>query len=158
MNNKCYCLKGLTEKNIKEIFGYECKNFVIERDLNRMLVDLNIDYAIIYNYDSVITDYVSNIELNYENIMEARFFNDEIEIRIFNDEGMKGTIFREYKNCKPIRDTYILYPRYGEKIQNNRYAKELAVKKYIIYDGDDNQAYINYQKPCKLVFIGGVNE
>lgn len=157
MNNN-YLLKELTEENIREIFEYDYKNFEIEKDLNKeMLTKLGMTYAIIYNYDCVVTDYISNIELDYENMMEARFFNDDAEIRIFNDDNIKGTIFKEGENCKSIKNKYILYPRYGEKSQNKRYAHELIIKKYINYD-DDNQAYINYVKPSKLVFTGGVEQ
>lgn len=157
--NKEYFIKELTEKSLKEIFGYECKDFMIERDLNKeVLIKSDLIYAIVYNYDSVITNYISEIELDYENMIEARFFNDDIEIRIFtDDDNIKGTIFKEDKNCKSIENNYILYPRYGEKSQRKRYAKELIIKKYIAYD-DDNQAYINYVKPSKLIFTGGVSK
>lgn len=158
MNNKYY-LKELTEKNIKEVFGYEYKNFMIEKDLNReVLTKLGMTYAIVYNYDSVITNYISDIDLDYKNMIEARFFNNDAEIRIFSDDdSIKGTIFKEDEDCKSITNNYILYPRYGEKSQNKKYSKELIIKKYIEYD-DDNQAYISYVKPSKLIFTGGVDE
>lgn len=157
--NKKYFIRELTDKSLKEIFRYECKDFMIERDLNKeVLIKLGLIYAIVYNYDSVITNYISGIELDYENMIEARFFNNDIEIRIFTDDGnIKGIIFKEDENCKSIENNYILYPRYGEKLQKKRYAKELIIKKYIAYD-DDNQAYINYVKPSKLIFTGGVSK
>jgi hypothetical protein len=114
-------------------------------------------YCIIYNYDSVITEYISNADIDYKNIIEARFFNEENEIRVFNDEGkITGTIFKELEVSKSRTDTYFLYPRYGEKNNDKMYANKLVVKKYIDYD-DDSQAYIGYVKPSKLIFTGGEN-
>lgn len=154
MKNK-YCLKELTEENLKDIFGYECKDFVIGKDLNKeMLIKLGMEYAIVYNFDKVITDHISNIRLDYDNIIEAIFFNDNAEIRVFGEDYITGTIFKEHKDSKCIDGTYRLYPRYCEGKQGKNYAKELLIKKYISYD-DDNQAYISYLKPCKWIFAGG---
>ncbi len=153
-----YYLKKLNKKNLKEVFDYDWEDFSIEKILdNNRLKDLGLIYCIIYNYDSVITEYISNADIDYKNIIEARFFNEENEIRVFNDEGkITGTIFKELEVSKSRTDTYFLYPRYGEKNNDKMYANKLVVKKYIDYD-DDSQAYIGYVKPSKLIFTGGEN-
>ena len=153
-----YYLKKLNKKNLKEAFDYDWEDFSIEKILdNNRLKDLGLIYCIIYNYDSVITEYISNADIDYKNIIEARFFNEENEIRVFNDEGkITGTIFKELEVSKSRTDTYFLYPRYGEKNNDKMYANKLVVKKYIDYD-DDSQAYIGYVKPSKLIFTGGEN-
>jgi hypothetical protein len=140
------------------VFDYDWEDFSIEKILdNNRLKDLGLIYCIIYNYDSVITEYISNADIDYKNIIEARFFNEENEIRVFNDEGkITGTIFKELEVSKSRTDTYFLYPRYGEKNNDKMYANKLVVKKYIDYD-DDSQAYIGYVKPSKLIFTGGEN-
>ena len=147
-----YYLNRLSKENLKEVFGYEFEDFSIENNLNKeILLKLGLVDGIIYNYDSVMSKNISELEIDYENIIEARFFNENIEIRIFNDEGnLTGTIFNERQDCNPIISKFLLYPRYGE----GKYAKELEVKKYINYD-EDNQAYISYVKPSKLIFKGG---
>ena len=153
-----YYLKKLNKKNLKEVFDYDWEDFSIEKLLdNNRLKNLGLIYCIIYNYDSVITEYISNADIDYKNIIEARFFNEENEIRVFNDEGkITGTIFKELEVSKSRTDTYFLYPRYGEKNNDKMYANKLVVKKYIDYD-DDSQAYIGYVKPSKLIFTGGEN-
>jgi len=146
-----YCLRELNAENLKELLGYSSSGeFSIERLMNTdILQELGLKYAIIYNYDSVLSNRISEVQIDIENIMEARFFNSTSEIRIFNDENqLSGTVFIEYENANPIIQEFILYPRYGEK---EKYAKKLQVKKYIDYD-EDKQAYISYVKPSSLIF------
>lgn len=147
-----YYLNELSKESLKEVFEYEFEDFSIENNFNKeILLKLGLVDGIIYNYDSVSSKNISELEIDYENIIEARFFNENIEIRIFNDEGnLTGTIFYEEQDCNPIISNFLLYPRYGE----SKYAKELEVKKYISYD-EDNQAYISYVRPSKLIFKEG---
>lgn len=157
MSNKYY-LKKLNDESLKEVFNYEIQDFDLYKFLNKeILKELGLDYCIIYNFDGVITDYTSNVDLDIDNIIEARFFNDKKEIRIFNYEGnITGTIFREGEDSNKIEREYLLYPRYKEIERKEKYASKLKVKEYIDYD-EDNQAYIDYVKPSKLVFAGGDN-
>lgn len=144
-----YCLKELTEENLK-LFGYDHKGeFKVEDFLNiEILMNMGFEYGIVYNFDSVLSDRIGNIKLDSENIIEARFFNENGEMRIFCDEGVfSGCIFIEKGNCVPIVQKWLLYPRYGE---TTGYAEELTVKKYIDYDKEDGQAFISYVKPSKL--------
>lgn len=114
------------------------------------LIEMGMKYALVYNFDRVDSEKIEDIEIEIDNITEARFFNEDREIRIFRDEdGLRGTIFSE--NGAPYMEkTSILYPRYGEKI----YADKMDLKKYIDYD-EDNQAYIRYIKPSKFYFKEG---
>lgn len=149
--NIAYCLRKLNAENLCEMLGYSFYGeFSIERLLNiDIMQELGLEYAIIYNYDSVLSNKISEIQIDVENIMEARFFNSTSEIRIFNDEGQfSGTVFVENENATSIILDYLLYPRYGEK---SGYAKKLQVKKYIDYD-ENKQAYVSYVKPSSLIF------
>lgn len=145
-----YVIKALNFENLKNFFGYDFKSdFIIESDLDKeTLLNLHLNDCIIYNYDSVVSDKISNASIDYENIIEARFFNDISEIRVFNDnERLNGTIFIENNNPEYIESEFILYPR----TNNLKYPSKLLVKKYIKYD-NDGQAYVSYVKPCRFVF------
>lgn len=148
-----YILKILNKNNVLELLGHEAmEDNRIEKILNKeVLLEMGLRNAIIYNFDSVISESIENVKIDLDNIMEARFFNEEKEIRVFRDEDkITGTIFAEKENSPYIEKMVLLYPRYGER----RYAKKLALKKYMDYD-EDNQAYIRYTKPSKLYFQEG---
>lgn len=105
-----------------------------------ILTELGLKQAIVYNYDALLCGEIENLELNVENIMEARFFNDNVEINIRNDEGLKGHIAIEKSNELILEDKYEIY--------HNDYDK-VMVKKYLDLD-EDGQAYVKYLKPCRL--------
>lgn len=146
-----YRLERLNKENLFEVFDYkEKENFKIEDIINKETLEkLGLVYAIVYNFDSVISDKIENINIDLENIMEARFFNEEKEIRVFREEEkLNITIFDEQGYNSYIENTSLLYNRYKENI----YANKLKYKKYIDYDKEDSQAYIRYIKPSKLYF------
>ncbi len=138
---------------MSEIFGINIKENEFSMDniiKKEYLIKMGLKQAIIYNYDSVISRNIEDINIDLNNIIESRFFNEDMEIRIFNDEdGLRGNIFIEKDVADYISEEYILYNRYGDK----NYANALKVKKYMDYD-EDKQAYIYYTKPCKLYFRG----
>lgn len=150
---KKHNLSELNQSGLGEIFGIDIKDNELSIDsIIKMeyLIKIGLGQAIIYNYDSVISGNIEDINIDLNNIIECRFFNEDIEIRIFNDEdGSRGTIFIEEDADDYISEEYILYNRYGDK----NYANALKVKKYMDYD-EDKQAYIYYTKPCKLYFRG----
>ncbi|MBZ2175783.1 hypothetical protein K8M07_11095 [Schnuerera sp. xch1] len=150
---KKYKLKVLNKENILELLGYEIPDkFTLDKLLKReTLIDIGLEETIIYNYDSVVSDRIENVEIDIENIIEARFFNKEKEIRIFRDEKeIDGTIFIEKSDSPYIERTVLLSSLY----QKQSCAYKLDLKKYIDYD-EDNQAYIRYTKPSKLYFKEG---
>ncbi|NLB78468.1 MAG: hypothetical protein GX796_06380 [Clostridiaceae bacterium] len=148
--------KVLCAESIKELFGYELGQdcFSVDKLLNcKFLRELGMDYGIVYHYDNVESDIIENIDMTVDNIIEARFFSEDREIRVFNDEeGLSGTVFKACENAEKFVEKYLLYPR-GNK--RNRYADRLIVNKYISYDNEDNQAYVCYVAPAKLDFKEG---
>ncbi|HCJ58208.1 MAG TPA: hypothetical protein DHV55_13260 [Clostridiaceae bacterium] len=144
----------LNQKSISSIFGIDFKDdaFSIEDVAKKdFLLKLGLKQGIIYNYDSVLTADIEDLDICLNNMIEGRFFNEKREIRIFNGEdGIKGSIFDE--KDEHTEGEYILYNRNNDK----HYAARLKVKQYIDYDDEDNQAYIYYTKPCKLIY-GGEN-
>lgn len=145
-----YTLKTINKNNLKEILGYEVENEleIIELLNKDILKSIGLESAIIYCYDEIITDKVEDLELDLDNITEARVFNETSEIRIWRDDDLiKGSIFKEtITTNNPIEEQFILYPRK----QKGYNPETLVVKKYIDYDGD-GQAYISYVKPSKLI-------
>ena len=150
MTQTGYSLKELSNENIKSLLGVEIgcslKDVVSNPEL---LIKMGFEFAIVYKYDSVLSDRIENIRIDCDSIIEGRFLNGKAEIRIFCDgESLSGSIFCEKENSKTIERYLLLYPRNGEK---SGYAEKLKVKKYIFYD-DDKQAFISYVKPSKLIF------
>ena len=145
-----YILKEINTENLNEIFGYKVEGELdITNLLNKnILKTMGLESAIIYCYDGIITERVNDLALDLDNIMEARIFNENSELRIWRDYDLiKGSIFREEdKSIEPIIEQFILYPRN----KNGYNPEKLVVKKYIDYD-DDAQAYISYVKPSKLI-------
>ncbi len=147
-------LRELNLRNVNEVFN--CKfsddEFTIENLLDKKILQyLGFKDTIIYNYDSVASDNIENVDIQLDNIMEAIFFSENREMRIFSEEGkFRGSIFKEdnVEESDFIEDEYILYKRNSNM---KKYPKKLKVKKYIDYD-EDKQAYISYVKPCKFIY------
>lgn len=154
--HKGYDLYKLNKKNIMEFLNYNIDGqFSIEKIANiETLKKIQFKYAIIYNFDCVESDKIEYINLDIDNIIEARFFDEEREIRIFRDEDKcNGTIFIEKQDANYIEKDALLYARDNKKT----YPKRLISRKYIDYD-EDNQAYIRYTKPSSLHFKEVNNE
>lgn len=147
---KGYDLYKLNKNTILEFLNYSIDGqFSIEKIVNiEVLTEIGFKYAIIYNFDCVESDRIKNTKLDIGNIIEARFFNEDKEIRIFRDEDKyDGTIFIEKQDPNCIKKEVLLYPRDNKR----EYPKKMEFRKYIDYD-EDNQAYIRYTKPSKLYF------
>lgn len=146
-----YILKPLTSENLEQIYnlsstGNQLKDII----KTEVLLDIGLEYGVIYYFDSVVAGFTEDIKIDFGNIMEARFFNKQDEIRVFNDEGTyTGTIFHQLEGENPfVEESYLLYPRGQNKMDH---PTRLEVCKYIRYD-QDNQAYISYIKPVKFTF------
>lgn len=148
--SKGYILDKLTGENLSKVFRQELiDDFNLIDALDKgFLLDLGLNYGIIYNFDSVLSERIGDIVIDVDNIIEARFFNEDKEIRIFrNEDQIDGTIFVEKDNPDYLEKRVLLYPR----DRSLEYANKLDVRKYIDYD-QDNQAYIRYTRPTKLHF------
>lgn len=141
--NKENLLSFIEEKNINCLKNIDN----IEELLNKeVLKNLNLLQGIIYNYDSVKFGNIEDLDIDIDNIIEGRFFNEtsEISIRI-EDNKINGNIVYDNGNKKSyIEGKFLIYDK-----DNKNNFEQLLVKKYINYD-EDNQAYIEYIKPSKL--------
>lgn len=145
--------KLLSAKSIKELLDYsiEFSYFSLDKLFNcDLLKKLGMKFGIVYHYDYVESDIIDNIDMTLENIIEARFFAEDRELRIFNEEdGVSGTLFKSDSTCEKFEEKYYLFPRSKDE---RAYPYKLIVNKYIGYDEEDNQAYISYVAPAKLCF------
>ena len=141
--NKENLLSFIEEKNISCL-----KNIDNIKDLlnKEVLKNLNLLQGIIYNYDSVKFGNIEDLDIDINNIIEGRFFNEtsEISIRIENDEVTGNIVYDNGNKESYIEGKFLIYDK-----DNKNTFEELLVKKYINYD-KDNQAYVEYIKPAKL--------
>ena len=141
--NKENLLSFIEEKNISCL-----KNIDNIKDLlnKEVLKNLNLLQGIIYNYDSVKFGNIEDLDIDINNIIEGRFFNEtsEISIRIENDEVTGNIVYDNGNKESYIEGKFLIYDK-----DNKNNFEQLLVKKYINYD-KDNQAYIEYIKPEKL--------
>ncbi|MBE5924766.1 MAG: hypothetical protein E7271_09960 [Lachnospiraceae bacterium] len=106
--------------------------------INRIEDIKNIDinnycYAWVQEYDSVKLGTVNDVSIDYDNIIEARFFSSDKELHIFcyDDEMCAVEIIKEDE------DDY-----FEEKqILRKRFGKNITLRYYVDYE-DDGQAYI----------------
>lgn len=141
--NKENLLSFIEEKNINCLKNIDN----IEELLNKeVLKSLNLLQGIIYNYDSVKFGNVEDLDIDINNIIEGRFFNEtsEISIRIENDEVTGNIVYDNGDKNSYIKEKFLIYDK-----DNKNNFEQLQVRKYINYD-KDNQAYIEYIKPSKL--------
>ena len=134
----------ITNTNINYICNIEKIDELINKE---ELLKLNFKQYIIYNYDSVEYGDLKDANIYSDNIMEARFFNEnsEIVIRREEDKFVGNIVYDNDDENSYIIDEFLIY----DKDNKSQYTK-LKVKKYIDYD-EDGQAYIKYVKPVKLV-------
>lgn len=134
----------ITNTNINYICNIEKIDELINKE---ELLKLNFKQYIIYNYDSVEYGDLKDVNIDSDNIMEARFFNknSEFVIRREEDKFVGNIVYDNDDENSYIIDEFLIY----DKDNESQYTK-LKVKKYIDYD-EDGQAYIKYVKPVKLV-------
>jgi len=141
--NKENLLSFIEEKNINCLKDIDNIENLLNKDV---LKNLNLLQGIIYNYDSVKFGNIEDLDIDINNIIEGRFFNEtsEISIRIENDEVVGNIVYDNGDKKSYIEGKFLIYDK-----DNKNTFEELLVKKYINYD-EDNQAYIEYIKPSKL--------
>lgn len=137
--NKENLLK-LLGKKVCQIEDKKMEELICENNLYKAL---GLQYRIIYNFDSVEIGRIDDFEIDLDNIIEARLFNENIEIDFrIDEEKIEGNIFIDNGE----RELFVEENFYLRGSEFNR----LKVKKYIKFD-EDNQGYIYYLKPCELL-------
>lgn len=101
-----------------------------------------IEFALIYQYDSLSYCEIEELDINWNTLIEARLFGEEKEIHIIREaEGFKSIELCEEREAECLSATYLLQKSSG--------FSKMTIKKHIEYD-DDGQAYIRYVRPSRL--------
>ena len=130
----------IKQKNIKQYMDNSLESLLKNKEFYKKL---GISYGIIYNFDYVQFDKIDDLTIDFKNIIEARFFNQSMEIDIRIDEDrIEGSIFVDEGEKELCIEEYFF-------LRSNKY-KKLKVKEYINFD-EDNQGYVFYMKPCELL-------
>lgn len=95
-------------------------------------------YIWLQEYGRVELSSVGDVNINYDRLIEARVFNSEKELHIYDDDGIHAveTTFEEGDDC--FEEKQILRGRFG---------KEITLRHYVGYD-EDGQAYIEHTVIC----------
>ena len=114
----------------------------IEKDIKELLVTDKLvtegyRYAFIQRIGSV---YIGPIEkcgeLDPDEILEARFFEEGKELHVFSYEGtLLGVVTESESGDEYIEEKQILRGKYG---------KFLTLRSYLVFDENDNQARIGH--------------
>ena len=87
-------------------------------------------------------------ELNPDEILEARFFEEEKEMHVFRYDGNLEAVVTEHENGDECLEE--------KQILRGKYGKFLTLRNYLIFDENDGQARIG-----RTVFMnyegGGIN-
>lgn len=151
-------LLPLSMESIKEYANY--KGITIEKEVNSIeeiigskdnLLSLGLNFAIIYNYDSVHFGKLNDLDIELENMMEAKFFNREAELSFYRvDNDLKGNIVIDQGEDKLVKiEIYNVYQNKNYKELNLNNYNKFEVKKYIRFD-EDRQGHFYYTKPCRF--------
>lgn len=151
-------LLPLSMESIKKYTDY--KGITVEKEVNSIediigskgkLIKLGFDFAIIYNYDSVHFGKLQDLDIELENIMEAKFFNVESELSFYRcDNDFNGNIIIDQGEEKLVKtESYNVYQNKNYKELNINNYNKLTVKKYIRFD-EDRQGHFYYTKPCRF--------
>lgn len=113
----------------------------ITKDINK-LKEEGIEFALVYQYDSLTYCEIEDLQINWQTFMEARLFGEKKELHIIKEQNsFKVLELQEDAESRYLKTTYLLEKSSG--------FKRMQIKKYIKYD-EDGQAYISYVRPCKL--------
>ena len=94
----------------------------------------SLPYALLRSYSSVTMGPNPGEELSIGELLEARFFSEEEEIRIFRrDRSLSAVVLRDEEGDTTLTETY--------RVENRRLGNEVTVRRYLAWD-DDGQAFI----------------
>ena len=116
--------------------------FSVSEVLNgHALLDKGYRYGWIQSISSVQIGDIDSLDINSESLLEARFFNEEKEMHIFNYNDSLKAIETVLEKCDhAIEEKQILRKKYG---------KTVTLRNFIDFDPDDGQAFV-----CRTVLCG----
>lgn len=142
-----YLLTNLNFENSKSIL-----NLDLDEDFNNildksLLKNLGMNYAIVYSIDNVYVGSIDNLSIDNEKFIEARFFNELSELKIWKNENeLKASYFKELDNAEYVEESYFIY----KDVKLDKNVNKIKVRKYLDFDAE-SQCYISYMKPVDFV-------
>lgn len=103
------------------------------------------DYGLIYYMSSMVFDAISNIcEINWDECMEAYFFDKEGQLHIYRDEDVLTVQkFSEIETLAMVEKKYELANTFKEL------GDSVVVREYLEPD-EDGQMYVAYKRLCTV--------
>lgn len=122
-----------------------------KEDIVNKIKDSKLEFAWINTYSDlklVQLERESNLEIYFNNLIEAKFFNEDEEISIMEAEDNIFSVyeFDNYEYKESIKEEQILNKH---KSPFNGEFDKLIIKHYLDYD-DEGQAYVSYTKLCNV--------
>lgn len=121
---------------------------IIDKDVKQIIEELDtlkqegIEFALVYQYESLTYSKIEDLKINWDNLIEARLFGENREIHIIKEQNCFSAVeVIDTAEENHLKTTYLL--------QKNSGFSKLQVKKYIDYDCD-GQSYIQYVRPCRV--------
>lgn len=102
----------------------------------------NFSYGLVYLYDKVQLNKIEELDLDQENLIEAKFFNDHSQLHIYKRDELEAVLVTDEDDEDFFTETQIL--------MNDKYGKEMRIKNYLNYD-KDGQAFIAYSRPYQVI-------
>lgn len=105
------------------------------------------EYALLYKISEKILDRTDNLDVDdLDEVIEGRFFSEEGELHVFREENvLRGVLIRDSDQ----KDTLI--EKYDIEKQFRSFGRKVLVKKYLNYDEDDGQAYVEVSRLAGIV-------
>ena len=94
--------------------------------------NLGYAYAWIQECDRVVLGKISEIEMNLDNVIEARLFSTEKELHVYDQDGLKAV----ETVCESDDDFFE-----EKQLLRKKYGKSIMLRNYVDYE-TDGQAYI----------------
>ncbi len=127
-------------------------------DKNQLLAN-GYQYIWMQEISDVQLTQLEKVELNEDELLEARIFNNTSEIHIFEYDGLlKAVLTETHPTDQNVKNDHLDFTltHYRERTQLLRvkYGKKLTLRDFIGYD-DDGLAYVTHTVLCDLD-MGGV--
>ncbi len=119
--------------------GYDIKEIAIE-DVDKRTGQYS--YALMHMMSSVYFGKASDITINWEELLEARFFSENKEMHIFKCGNQWKAV-----ELSDTEDSEVIVKNYEIAAQYKNIGRQIRVKEYLAED-EDGQVYVKYTRLC----------
>ncbi|MBZ9634065.1 hypothetical protein [Clostridium sp. FP1] len=98
--------------------------------------------------DLVLVQYKNenDIEKELDDLIEAKFFNENMEISIMSTEEGSFSVFEYVSDSNDYVEEEQVLNKHKSPFKDNIGIDKLVIRHYLGYDNDDGQAYVKYTK------------